>query len=293
MKGMQEGMADVIKGTGNSLPPLPVEVKHIGICQNGCRQNLQVHVYEDGSEKEIGCKCETFEKLRQQQKETKQRQFIANSDVPYSRRQSGFDKYIAETNAHHKAKAIAMNYADKFNKNISEKRLFTKVAKYADEKNITLDAANEHFGTNVEEKIENIKTNLILMGTPGTGKTMLSNAIFYSVKEQGYMPFFIESTKFIETLKEGFNDPEKKYKLIRFIEEADLLIVDDIGTAFNSPWAVEQFKMLTDKRLDKFTIYTTNLTEKDFTDSMDLHRIFSRMNHKSHLLEMNFDDKRL
>ena len=146
---------------------------------------------------------------------------------------------------------------------------------------------------NASEDADDIKTNLILMGTPGTGKTMLSSAIFYHVADLEYKCFFIESTTFIEMLKDSFQDKERRYKLMRFIEDADLLIVDDIGTSFNSPWAVEQFKMLTDMRQGKFTIYTTNLTPNEFFNDTSLHRIYSRMNQNAYLLEMNFEDNRI
>lgn len=292
-KGMTEVTNQVTQGSGRSLPPLPVDTKFIGKCKGMCNCNIVLHIYSDGTEKETGCKCEEFKKLAKLQEGHKQRQFIKNSKIPYSKYQSSFDKYIPHGGKEHQlAKRIAMNYAEKFTQNFKEKAALKRVSDYAMLKGLSIDEANESLGEHAQESADDIKTNLILMGTPGTGKTMLSSAIFYSVADQGFKCFFIESTTFIEMLKESFGDEKKKYKLMRFIEDADLLVIDDIGTSFNSPWAVEQFKMLTDMRQSKFTIYTTNLTPDEFFNDKSLHRIYSRMNQNAYLLKMNFEDER-
>ena len=298
MESMSKGMADVAdrvkRSTCWKLPPLPVKTEFLGLCDGGCRCNIVLHTYEDGTQKQTGCKCEEFARLKAMQKGHKQRQFIKQSKIPYSKHQAKFEKYTVKDNKHQDlAKRVAMNYADKFDANYKAKADLRVVEKYAYDENISLEEANEKLGMNASEDADDIKTNLILMGTPGTGKTMLSSAIFYHVADLEYKCFFIESTTFIEMLKDSFQDKEKRYKLMRFIEDADLLIVDDIGTSFNSPWAVEQFKMLTDMRQGKFTIYTTNLTPNEFFNDTSLHRIYSRMNQNAYLLEMNFEDNRI
>lgn len=285
--------AEEAKRSNRPLPQIPAEVKHIGKCEGVCNKNIVLHIFEDGSTKETGCQCELVKRMKHDLEENKHMQFINNSDIPYSSFQAVFEKYETDRPEQERAKRIAMNYAEKFTKNHMAKQLFKRVSRYAFRNKLTIEQANEKLGTAADESSENIKTNLILMGTPGTGKTMLASAIFYTVANQDFKCFFVESTRYIEMLKEGFKDPEKTRVLTRFIEEADLLIVDDIGTSFNNAWAVEQFKMLTDKRKGKFTIYTTNLKESEFMGSTELHRIFSRMNQNSHLQKMNFEDKRL
>lgn len=291
MKGFGDGLKEVARKNG--LPPLPVKQEFIKRCAGVCNRDIHKQTFEDGTEKVVGCKCEEVTRLQQIQKKAKHKGFLKQSDVPYSMRQSSFSRFNVEDSVQSKAKKIAMNYADKFDHNFNAKKKLRTVSNYADDMDITLEEANEELNTDATEATDDILTNLILMGTPGTGKTMLASGIFHAVAAEGFNCFFIESTKFTETLKEGFNDTDKRYRLMKFIEDADLLIVDDIGTAFNSAWAVDQFKILADMRQDKFTIYTTNLTEKEFLSDMSLHRVYSRMNQNAYLIEMNFEDKRL
>lgn len=300
-----EGLDKVVRHIGRQnggLPPLPVRQEFVKRCDGTCNRDIHKQTFEDGTEKIVGCKCEEVKRLQSIQKRAKHRGFIKQSDIPYSRRQSAFDKFHADDSLKSNAKKAAMVYAQNFSRNFNAKKQFNIVADYADNHDMTIDEANEALGMNAaetvkvgdsERHVDDILTNLILMGTPGTGKTMLASGIFHAVADEGFNCFFIESTKFTETLKEGFDNPDKRYRLMKFIEEADLLIVDDIGTAFNSPWAVDQFKILADMRQDKFTIYTTNLTEKEFLDEISLHRVYSRMNQNAYLIEMNFEDKRL
>lgn len=292
-KGLETVMNQAAMQSGG-VPALPVKSEYLRKCEGMCGATITLHTFKDGTTKESGCKCDVYKALAKKQEGHKQRQFIKQSKVPYSKYQADFNKYVTTDDKRHKlAKAASLQFANNFTENFTEKAKFKKVSDYASANNLTIDDANKALGLNASEKAEDIKTSLLMMGTPGTGKTMLSCAIFYEVAAQGFKCFFIESTLYIEMLKDSFSDKSKKETLLRFIAEADLLIVDDIGTSFNSPWAVEQFKMLTDMRKDKFTIYTTNLTEAEFLNDTSLHRIYSRMNQGAYTLEMNFADKRL
>lgn len=297
MDDMKKGLETVINQAAmqrSDLPALPVKSEYLRKCEGMCGATITLHTFKDGTTKESGCKCDVYKALAKKQEGHKQRQFIKQSKVPYSKYQANFDKYVTTDDKRHQlAKAASLQFANNFTENFTEKAKFKKVSDHASENNLTIDEANKALGLNASEKSEDIKTSLLMMGTPGTGKTMLSCAIFYEVAAQGFKCFFIESTLYIEMLKDSFSDKNKKETLLRFIAEADLLVVDDIGTSFNSPWAVEQFKMLTDMRKDKFTIYTTNLTEAEFLNDTSLHRIYSRMNQGAYTLEMNFADKRL
>ena len=297
MENLNKGLETIINQAAmqsGGLPELPVKTEYLRKCAGMCNATITLHTFKDGTTKESGCKCDAYKALAKKQEGHKQRQFIKQSKLPYSKYQADFDKYVTTDDKRHKlAKAASMQFAKNFTENFNEKAKFKKVADYASENNLTIDEANKELGLDASEKAEDIKTSLIMMGTPGTGKTMLSCAIFYEVAAQGFKCFFIESTLYIEMLKDSFDDKNKKATLLRFIQEADLLIVDDIGTSFNSPWAVEQFKMLTDMRKDKFTIYTTNLKEAEFLNDTSLNRIYSRMNQGAYRLKMDFKDKRI
>ena len=100
------------------------------------------------------------------------------------------------------------------------------------------------------------RQNLLLMGTPGTGKTHLSAAIARMVSDKGYSVVYdTASHVFAGFEQEKFNrDSEEDRMNNEGVMKADLLIIDDLGT-----------EMLTEfVKATLYTIINTNLNPEDF-----------------------------
>ena len=122
--------------------------------------------------------------------------------------------------------------------------------------------------------------NLLLIGKTGTGKTHISTAIAKRVIERGY-DVLSESAQNIITAFEndkfrsgyGAYEPTAEKYL-----ECDLLILDDLGTEFSTPFAVScLYNLITTRRNKGYsTIISTNLSAEELSKRYD-DRIYSRI----------------
>ena len=105
--------------------------------------------------------------------------------------------------------------------------------------------------------------NLLFNGGTGLGKTFLSACIAREVAEQGYSVAYETAGHLIQKLeKQRFNpDPENGLK-IKKILEADLLIIDDLGTEMPSSFVTASLYSLLNDRLlmGRPMVISTNLT---------------------------------
>ena len=71
---------------------------------------------------------------------------------------------------------------------------------------------------------------LLLIGTPGTGKTHLACAVGHETIKQGRTVLYTTVTRLLEDIKSSWNDKERSVKNIiaRYVS-VDLLIMDEIG----------------------------------------------------------------
>ncbi|NLM41672.1 MAG: ATP-binding protein [Firmicutes bacterium] len=119
------------------------------------------------------------------------------------------------------------------------------------------------------DKIENGR-GIILLGPSGTGKTHLAAAIANELREKFSVAFV-----YVPTLLEQMrlsNVP------LEPLLNADLLIMDDLGTDRATDWVVERLLIIVDGRLNnlKPTVFTTNYDLQDLDARVGM-RVASRI----------------
>ncbi len=146
-------------------------------------------------------------------------------------------------------------------------------------------------------KFPNTKVkNITLMGKTGVGKSFLSQAVAKSIINKGYTAFYTTAFNFNnELLKYHTTFSEDKASIIASYLEADLLIIDDLGTEpiFRNV-TLEYLVLILNERLNKgkHTFVTTNLDLNHFVDRYG-ERIFSRLFNKANSLTINMKGKDL
>lgn len=133
----------------------------------------------------------------------------------------------------------------------------------------------EGFAFNFDEDNEE---NLLFYGETGLGKTFLTNCIAKALLDKGKIVIYQTSFKLLEILEDlrfKNNNDKEKYNLLF---EADLLIIDDLGTEMTNTFTNSELFNIINSRLlsNKKTIVSTNLSPKEMMDRYD-DRIFSRL----------------
>ena len=123
-------------------------------------------------------------------------------------------------------------------------------------------------GLRFAETFDETHANLLLMGNAGTGKTYLSSCIAnYALARRKTVYYQTAFTLFdlLEKLKFGRlsgDEQENAEAVSRYIYDADLLILDDLGTEFISAYSTAAlFDLVNTRQIrGKSTILSTNLS---------------------------------
>lgn len=88
---------------------------------------------------------------------------------------------------------------------------------------------------------------LILHGTKGTGKSLLSSLILKWMLVEGYNGYFTTFSEMLSTLMGGFSDPDERTWFYARIKNAQVLVIDDLGREVHKRHAVkgDGFKEMT------------------------------------------------
>ncbi|HLR41768.1 MAG TPA: IS21-like element helper ATPase IstB [Pseudogracilibacillus sp.] len=133
--------------------------------------------------------------------------------------------------------------------------------------------------------------NVILTGSPGTGKTHVSIGLGMEACLAGYKVFFATVPSLINQLKESRSDRTLRSFELKF-EKYDLVIIDELGyISFDKEGAELLFTHLSLRAGRKSTIITSNLPftkwNDIFNDQVLTAALTDRLTHKSHVLNMN------
>lgn len=108
--------------------------------------------------------------------------------------------------------------------------------------------------------------NLLFVGGTGLGKTMLSACIATEVTEKGYSVCYESAGHLFNKLeKNRFNPTEESEQAVWEIENAQLLIIDDLGTELMGNFVTAALYTLLNDRLmsGRPTIISTNLNAQE------------------------------
>ncbi|REC31319.1 hypothetical protein CF160_02165 [Enterococcus pseudoavium] len=145
----------------------------------------------------------------------------------------------------------------------------------------------------------------ILTGSPGAGKTHLGMSILnFTLKKTSYLVTcsVVSYRELLEQLKFAMNDPEAQKQiqgaLMTEIKRTDVVLIDDLGSELGklednqkaTPYDVDVITSLAEARLNKATIFTTNLSSKQLINAYG-ERVFSRiMNNAGKDYVLNFKE---
>lgn len=117
--------------------------------------------------------------------------------------------------------------------------------------------------------------NMIFYGPTSLGKTYLSNCIAKALLDQGYSVLYMTATRLFDQLLPNVllkkNYSAEEMNQYEYLFQADLLILDDLGTEFITDFTKPQLYQCINERLlsDKATIISTNMELDDMRDVYD------------------------
>jgi len=133
--------------------------------------------------------------------------------------------------------------------------------------------------------------NIILAGSPGTGKTHMAIGLGIKAAMAGYRVAFTTIPLLINQLKEARSQATLRSFELRF-EKYDLVIADELGyISFDKQGSELLFTHLSLRAGRKSTIITTNLSfdrwGEIFSDPVMTAAMIDRLTHKSYIVNMN------
>jgi len=141
------------------------------------------------------------------------------------------------------------------------------------------------------------RQNIIMIGTPGTGKTHLSVGLGLKACQAGFRVKFFTAANLALQLVEA-REARQLLKLEKQMEKTDLLILDELSyLSFNRHQSELLFKVISDRSERGSIIVSTNLNFSQWTELFEnttmIAAMVDRLTFKSHVLDMNGDSFRM
>lgn len=121
--------------------------------------------------------------------------------------------------------------------------------------------------------------NLLFTGCAGIGKTHMALAIADSVLNTGHDVLYTSAAALVAQLGKEHFDSTAPDTWLDACKDADLLILDDLGTEFITPLAISVLYELVNTRMlcHRPTIYTTNIVDTGVFEARYTEKVASRI----------------
>ena len=135
------------------------------------------------------------------------------------------------------------------------------------------------------------KENIILIGTPGSGKTHYSIGLAMKAIMAGKSVLFVSVPNLVIELKEALSQHQlNSYK--RKFEKYDVVILDELGyISFDKAGSEILFNLLSNRNDKGTIIITSNLTfdrwNEVFNDTVLTGALVDRLAHRAHILDIS------
>lgn len=139
-------------------------------------------------------------------------------------------------------------------------------------------------------------SNIIIVGNPGTGKTMIAKNLAHHALVNGYSVLFISASDLLKNLAAKDSGSSLSRRLA-YYSKPDILVIDEIGyLSFSTQHADLLYEVINRRYQQKPIIITTNKPFSDwssvFPSSSSIVALVDRLIHKADIISINADSYR-
>lgn len=222
---------------------------HCGKCHGKKQTRLPASAFTDGKEVIVHCICKCQVEANERRKEEEERQ-KAMERIERLKSASLIDDKLRN-----------VRFCT-FQKDADNQKVYTLAERYV-----------EKF-----DEMYQKRQGLLLWGTVGTGKSYTAACIANELLERN-IP--VVMTSFVKILQNIQGNQEEEKVFMSRLNDARLLIIDDLGTERNTDYALEKVYNIIDSRyrVGKPLILTTNMTVREMQENTDIRykRIYDRI----------------
>lgn len=222
---------------------------HCGTCGGRKQKRLEPSMLTNGKEMVVRCicKCQAAELERRKEEEERRKEM---ERIARLRNSSLIDD------------RLRMVRLETFQRTKENQKVFSMASRYV-----------EQFDTMYENR-----QGIIFWGEVGTGKSYTAACIANELLERK-IP--VVMTSFVKILQNIQGSQEEEKVIMARLNDARLLIIDDLGTERNTDYALEKVYNIIDSRYraGKPLILTTNMTIREMQENTDIRykRIYDRI----------------